>query len=292
MDNDFNCDVSFVEGTALTVDEAAGTLTTTVRVQTPGDLSAVELLALNENVVVTASTADGTAAAAGQDYTALSAQTLTFAPSSFSEIDDCVSNLVCLRAEMTVEAPITNDAVHEGATPETFTLTLSHGSGQRIAYASGETATVSITDNDAAPTLSVAVSAAMIAEAAGSSTVTVGTGGSTFTTDQMFPLALSGTATKGDGYTISAESPTLTAGASPVAATLGVDWACARCLFGIALSQTRIEATHGAGGVQSGDLESTITGLYPCFSAQLGERLSVWAWRCAEGWRSSTCCPG
>ena len=132
----------------------------------------------------------------------------------------------------------------------------------------------------------------MIAEAAGSSTVTVGTGGSTFTTDQMFPLALSGTATKGDGYTISAESPTLTAGASPVTATLGVDWACARCLFGIALSKTRIEATHGAGGVQSGDLESTITGLYPCFSAQLTERLSVWAWRCAEGWRSSTCCPG
>ena len=68
MDNDFNCDVSFVEGTALTVDEAAGTLTTTVRVQTPGDLLAVELLALNENVVVTASTADGTAAA-GQGYT-------------------------------------------------------------------------------------------------------------------------------------------------------------------------------------------------------------------------------
>ena len=61
----------------------------------------------------------------------------------------------------------------------------------------------------------------MIAEAAGSSTVTVGTGGSTFTTDQMFPLALSGTATKGDGYTIGAESPTLAAGASPVGGHAG-----------------------------------------------------------------------
>ena len=63
VDNDFNYDVSLVEGAALDVDEAAGTLSTTVRVRTPGDFLTVGLAALNENVVLTVSTADMTATA-------------------------------------------------------------------------------------------------------------------------------------------------------------------------------------------------------------------------------------
>ena len=80
--------------------------------------------------------------------------------------------------------------------------------------------TVTITDDDAAPTLSVAVSADMIAEAAGSSTLTVSTGGTTFASDQTITLTLAGTATKGDDYIISAESLTLTAGQASVMATV------------------------------------------------------------------------
>ena len=84
----------------------------------------------------------------------------------------------------------------------------------------GTQQTVTITDDDDAPTLTVGVSPTAIAEAVGSSTVTVSTGGTTFTTDQTIGLALSGTATKGDDYTISAESLTLTAGETSVTATV------------------------------------------------------------------------
>ena len=65
-------------------------------------------------------------------------------------------------------------------------------------------------------------------------------------------------------------------GGDAVTATVGVDWACARCLFGIALSHTAVDATYGAAGQESGELESTVTGLYPYFGAQLTERFSVW----------------
>ena len=223
VDNDFEYEASLVGGPALAVDEAGATLTATVRVQTPGRVVPENLAALNETVTLMVSTADGTATA-GQDYTALTAQTLTFAPSNFMHIDfipnDCDGDAECSRAEMTVSVPITDDTVYEGATPETFTLTLSHGSDQRVTYPSGASATVSITEDDAVPVLTLSVSPAAIAEAAGTSTVTVGTGGTTFTEDQTIALALSGTATKGDDYTIGAESLTLTAGETSVTTTV------------------------------------------------------------------------
>ena len=133
VDNDFEYQVSHAGGPTLAEDEDGGTLTAMVRVRTPGGLTASALAALNETVTLTVSTADGTATA-GQDYTALSAQTLTFARSDFAiERFDCVpSSANCAQAEKTVTVPITDDMVHEGATPETFTLTLSHGSDQRV----------------------------------------------------------------------------------------------------------------------------------------------------------------
>ena len=56
-------------------------------------------------------------------------------------------------------------------------FTATHNGGNTI----GSQQTVTITDDDDAPTLSVAVGPATIAEAAGTSTVTVSTGGSTLT---------------------------------------------------------------------------------------------------------------
>ena len=46
------------------------------------------------------------------------------------------------------------------------------------------------------------------------------TGGTTFASDQTITLTLAGTATKGDDYTISSESLTLTAGQASVTATV------------------------------------------------------------------------
>ena len=204
------------------MDEQAGTLTATVRADAP-NVTKRELDALNENVVLSVSTADGTATA-GQDYTLLS-QTLTFAPADFAtQRSGCPqpSPNFCTRAEKTVTVPIIDDAVYEGATPETFTLTISHQTDQRVNYPSpaGETATVSITDDDGAPTLSIAVDPASIAEAAGTSTVTVTASGSTFTTDQTIGLTLGGTATQTTDYTLSSTSLTLTAGETSVTATV------------------------------------------------------------------------
>ena len=61
-----------------------------------------------------------------------------------------------------------------------------------------------------------------------------------------------------------------------LSATVGVDFACAGCLLGIALSHTRVEADYGIPGQTSGTLESTVTGLYPYFGVQFAERFSVW----------------
>ena len=68
----------------------------------------------------------------------------------------------------------------------------------------------------------------------------------------------------------------LQGGGDALSATVGVDWACGRCLIGIALSHTAVEAGYGAAGQESGTLESSVTGLYPYFGLQLAERFSVW----------------
>ena len=151
VDNDFDYRVSHAGGTALDVAEGAGTLTVTVRVDTPESVDSDDLTELDETVTLSASTQDGTATA-GEDYTAVTAVTLTFGAADFVETASCS----CLRAEKTVSISITDDTVHEDDTAETFTLALSHESGQRVDYGeAGAAATVSITDDDAAGTLAL-----------------------------------------------------------------------------------------------------------------------------------------
>ena len=221
-DNDFQYQASHAGGTTLSVNEQAGTLTATVRVEAP-NVSRDDLNALNENVVLSVSTADGTATA-GQDYTLLS-QTLTFAPADFATTrSGCPqpSPDFCARADKTVTVAITDDTAYEGATAETFTLTLSHETDQRVTYPSpaGETATVSIAD-DERPALTFTVSPTTILENGGTATVTLATtDGAGITAETAIALSLAGTATKGTDYTISSESLTLTAGQSSVTATI------------------------------------------------------------------------
>ena len=77
--------------------------------------------------------------------------------------------------------------------------------------------TLTITDDDAAPVMTLEVSPAVIAEAAGSSTVTVRiTNGVTFAEAQEIRLSFSGTAEKDTDYTVESERLTLTAGESSV----------------------------------------------------------------------------
>ena len=80
-------------------------------------------------------------------------------------------------------------------------------------------ATLNITNDDEARyALSVSVTA--IAEADGTSTVTVSTGGVSFEEDQTIALEFGGTATKESDYSVEAESLTLTAGETSVSTTV------------------------------------------------------------------------
>ena len=103
---------------------------------------------------------------------------------------------------------------------ETFTVTLSSVSPAGAATLPADpTAMGTITDDDTQPMLSISVDNASIAEAAGTSTVTISTGsGPTFATVQTITLALAGSATKGSDYGISSESLTLAAGATSTTA--------------------------------------------------------------------------
>ena len=58
--------------------------------------------------------------------------------------------------------------------------------------------------------------------------------------------------------------------------TIGADWACNRCLLGLALSHTRAEADYSIAAEHAGRLKSTLTGLYPYFGFQLTEKVAVW----------------
>ena len=80
--------------------------------------------------------------------------------------------------------------------------------------------TVTIDDDDAPVALSFSVNNPSIAEAGGTSTLTVSTGGSTLATALTIPLTLGGTATNPDDYTISADSLTLPANTTSITATV------------------------------------------------------------------------
>ena len=98
---------------------------------------------------------------------------------------------------------------------ETIVITASNGSTNIGSQ------TVTITDDDDPPELIFTVDQTGIGEAAGTSTVTVSTGtGPAFASDQTITLAITGTATETDDFTIGATSLTLAAGQTSVTTTV------------------------------------------------------------------------
>ena len=80
--------------------------------------------------------------------------------------------------------------------------------------------TLTITDDDAAPTLSLAVDQEAIAEDGGVAVVTVSTGGTAFSTRQEVVLGFAGSAELDTDYAVSAQTLTLQAGALLATATI------------------------------------------------------------------------
>ncbi len=138
---------------------------------------------------------------------------LSFAPGDFSDDGACD----CARAEKSVSVDIFDDRVHERV--EVFGLRLSRKS--RRLSVSSQDITVKIDEDDAEPALTLDASPGRIAEAGGTSTVTVSSGGgSTYPTAQTIELERSGTATEGSDYTLDATSLTLPAGVGDEASSV------------------------------------------------------------------------
>ena len=152
----------------------------------------------------------------GSVFTSDQTITLTLAGTATKDTDYTISaeSLTLAAGETSVTATVTavQDAIDDDA--ETVVITASHNSATI-----GTSQTITITDDDDAPALSIAVDPASIAEAAGTSTVTVSTG-TPFTADQTISLTLGGTATVTSDYTLSDTSLTLTAGETSVTATV------------------------------------------------------------------------
>ena len=196
VDNDFLYQASYQPSRSYSPGEASGTLTVTVRLRAPEGIAPDDLLALNETVAVSVASTDSTATA-GEDYTVLSELTLSFAPTDFATDGSPILNSPL--AEKTVTVSITDDAIHEGATPETFTLALSHDSGQRVEYvpsSGGETATVSIIDDEDPPMPRLVADAVSVSEGDADLEValTVEMPGSRYAAAQALTLDFSGTA--------------------------------------------------------------------------------------------------
>ena len=174
-----------------TVAEDAGETTVTVTWRLDG-------AAPSTATSVTLSVASGTATA-GTDFTAVASFPLTIAANETS-------------GTATFEFTPTNDTLVED--DETVKV-----SGTTDGDLTMGVASLEITDDDA-PQYALAVNPASIAEPDGTATVTVSTGGVTFSDDQTFTLSFDGSATKGTDYSVDDESLTLTAGQTTVSTTV------------------------------------------------------------------------
>ncbi|MEJ5992764.1 tandem-95 repeat protein, partial [Ramlibacter sp. PS3R-8] len=168
----------------VVVNEAAGTATFTVT------LNAVS----GQTVTVDYGTSNGTAASGG-DYTT-AAGTLTFAPGVTTQ---------------TITVPIGNDTIFEGATNETFNVTLSNPGNATIADGSGAGG---IVDDDAAPVVTTISSPSATEGGDLVFTITLSNASSTTTT---VPFVIGGTATSGTDYGV---APTFTNGVTLSGANL------------------------------------------------------------------------
>ena len=229
-DTDFTYAPAFVAGSGTTesdtdtyaVREAASALRLGLRLQTPRGALVADIV---DPVVVTLEARENAGSRGMDEDYATERRSgtfgdfgafdrdLSFAPGDFADDSACG----CARAETSVSIDLFDDRVHERV--EVFGLRLSRKSG-RLSVSSQDI-TVKIDEDDAEPALTLDVNPGRIAEAGGTSTVTVSSGGgSTFAAAQSIRLDLSGTATRGSDYTIDATALTLPAGMGTDASTV------------------------------------------------------------------------
>ena len=197
-----------------TVSEAESALRLSLSLETPSGVRVEDIV---DPVVVTLATRENAGtqgtdeAYAAQrrigtfgDYDALN-QDISFAPTDFSDEATCG----CARADKAVSVDLFDDRTYERT--EVFGLRVARRTG-RLSVSSRDI-TVKVGEDDPEPVLTLDIDPAAIAEAGGTSAVTVSNGsGSTFPTAQTIDLDISGTATENTDFEIDAKRLTLPAG--------------------------------------------------------------------------------
>jgi uncharacterized delta-60 repeat protein len=195
LDNEGVPELNFASATGSTNENVAGGL---------GSVVATLSGPSGSNLVVTYTVANGTALGAGTDF--------TFASGTFTIIAGSTTH--------TLAPTIVNDAIAEGA--ESFTITLASVSSGGV-LGSTTVHTHTINDDESTPTLQFASATSAVNENVGTHNILVNLSGAA-STDVVFTLTRSGTATEGGGndYTDTGLTYTITAGQTVSTVTVTV----------------------------------------------------------------------
>ncbi|MDA0850802.1 MAG: S8 family serine peptidase [Proteobacteria bacterium] len=202
-------------------------------------LTATASMTATEDIVVTLATA-GTATS-GTDYTALPA-TLTIAAGATTA---------------TTSFTPTDDNLYDADSNETAIVSITDVAGGNALESGNQAVTLIITDNESAPTVTLASSSSTVAEDGGTSTLTATLSNATYA-DVSVVLGATGSATSGTDYSYTS-SITIAAGSTTGTSVLT---ATADDIFDAASDETAIisiSSVSGGSATESGAQSKTIT---------------------------------
>ena len=205
----------------------------------PLTLTATASMTAIEDIVVTIGTA-GTATS-GSDYTALPS-TLTISAGATTA---------------TTSFTPTNDSIYDGTSSETAIISVSNVSGGNALENGEQSVTLTIIDDETAPTVTMAASSSTVAEDSGASTLTATLSTATYA-DVTVALGAAGTASSTTDYSYTSLI-TISAGSTTGTSTLT---ATADDIFDAASNETAIisiSSVSGGSATESGSQSQTIT---------------------------------
>ena len=205
----------------------------------PLTLTATASTTAIEDIVVTIGTV-GTATS-GSDYTALPS-TLTISAGATTA---------------TTSFTPTNDSIYDGTSSETAIISVTNVSGGNALERGDQSVTLTITDDETAPTVTMAASSSAVAEDGGASTLTATLSTATYA-DVTVALGAAGTASSTTDYSYTS-SITISAGSTTGTSTLT---ATADDIFDAASNETAIisiSSVSGGSATESGSQSQTIT---------------------------------
>lgn len=205
----------------------------------PLTLRATASMTAIEDIVVTIGTA-GTATS-GSDYTALPS-TLTISAGATTA---------------TTSFTPTNDSIYDGTSSETAIISVSNVSGGNALENGEQSVTLTIIDDETAPTVTMAASSSTVAEDGGASTLTATLSTATYA-DVTVALGAAGTASSTTDYSYTSLI-TISAGSTTGTSTLT---ATADDIFDAASNETAIisiSSVSGGSATESGSQSQTIT---------------------------------